>query len=181
MAEVAVVVTAGNGVTVDQDHLLREDGVLREDQGAHVTAGALSSRGVHLRRREGSAMPHQMREAHGTEEAVPLVTVGWIIVLVPKARAGARAEAEAKALLMMQRETTETGDTQGQLEMMAAAVALVLCAGMTEALLMKMMIIMVRQGAVNQLKCCMILCFVQTKRKKPRTLHLLFLNLMGYY
>lgn len=154
---------------VDRDHPLREDGALREDQGAHVTAGALSSRGVHLcHRREGSAMPHQMREAHRREEALPLVTVGWIIVLVPKARAGAGAgaRAEAEALLMMLIGTMETGDTQGQLEMMAAAVALVLCAGMTEALLMRMMIIMVRQGAVNQLKCCMISCFIRTKEKR---------------
>lgn len=98
MAEVVAVVTAGDGVTVDLDHPLREDGVLKEDQGAHMTAGALSSRGVHLHHpRVGNATPHLMREAHRRGVAHLLVTVDRTIVLVPKERAAAAAEAEAEA------------------------------------------------------------------------------------
>lgn len=89
---------------VDPDHPLREGAALREDQGAHVTAEALSSPGVHLLHpKEGSVTPHLTREALKRGVALLLGTVGQITVLVPDER--------AEAPLMVPKETMEMRDT----------------------------------------------------------------------
>ena len=80
MVEAGAAVTAEAVVTVDHGRLSRESEVLnvsREEQGAHVTAGALSAAGIHRRHlKGGSAVQRQMKEVHRREAAHPQGIVG---------------------------------------------------------------------------------------------------------
>lgn len=97
MVEAGAVVTAEAIVTADHDRLSREIGVLnvlREEQGAPETAGALSGTEVHHHRlKVGSEVQHQMKEVHMINVAHLQGTGGRLMDQSTVAVQGERAEA----------------------------------------------------------------------------------------
>lgn len=121
-----------------------------EDQGAHVTAGALSGVGVrrhHLK--GGSTVLHPMRGAHRREVARPQgMMAGRPMDLITVVVLGEGAE--ALWMMLMQR-SLQIGIIGALLKKMVTVAALVLSVRMTEAL-WKMMITMVLQEAASRIK-----------------------------
>lgn len=121
---------------------------MKENQGAPVTAGALSVTGVHRHPPEaGSEMEHLMREAHKRGVAHRHGgTVDLIIVLV-------LLEERAEVQLMMLKEISGIKSIEALLKKTATAVVLAHPSEeRTGVPLMTMTITMVLLEAVNQLK-----------------------------
>lgn len=130
--------------------------VLREDQGAPGIAGALSGAGIHHHHQKGgSAVQHQMKEAHKSKVAHPQGTEGR-----PMDQSTVAVREEKVEALLMMLMGRRIGVTEALLKKMgvagaaAAAVASVQFRGMTGAQLMTM-IIMALQEEANRTRSCL--------------------------
>lgn len=97
MVEAGAVVTVEAAATADHDRLSREIGVsnvLREEQGAPETVGALSVAEIHHHHlKVGSVVQPQMKEVHKINVAHPQGTGGRLMDQSTVAVQGERAEA----------------------------------------------------------------------------------------